>query len=304
MSQLPAEARIMDPEREKHPSLTAYNEETEGHRIIRLAQVIGYLYAKNRYLPQRLSNLHDHKGNLSVSWNMTPTPTEIRLVHEAWASEIGDGNSDSIDHFVNEVQMSEAAIYEALSTSKTAKMPTSGPNAPEAYRYRIVYLIWNTGTEERVAVGVCYQERGQPARLYWTRRREPDPRRAAFSAINREILERNPATEDSIGPQTVLGAWRYVESMPAIPLEKWVASLLGEGEGELPAKTAPAGDQEISKKLTETLHVALDRLECANEIILRDVMCEDDIDGDCAETSAWIAEGRELLAKYDAAVAK
>ena len=299
MSQLPAEARIMDPEREKHPSLTAYNEETEGHRIIRLAQVIGYLYAKNRYLPQRLSNLHDHKGNLSVSWNMTPTPTEIRLVHEAWASEIGDGNSDSIDHFVNEVQMSEAAIYEALSTSKTAKMPTSGPNAPEAYRYRIVYLIWNTGTEERVAVGVCYQERGQPARLYWTRRREPDPRRAAFSALCRDTLVQNPATEECVGPQTVLGPWRYVESMPAIPLERWVASILRDDE--LP--DVPAADA-MTKKLAEALRIAIEQLEHAHEVILNMTLDGDAYDREQERAERDVAELRELLAEHDARVTR
>lgn len=82
--------------------VTAYNSETEGHRLIRIERVIGYLSAMAEYygndcLLEKIAKLHDHKGTLTVTWRKNPTVGEKEFVSKAWRSRIGDG-ADNVEH--------------------------------------------------------------------------------------------------------------------------------------------------------------------------------------------------------------
>lgn len=85
-----------------HISVTAYNSETEGDRLNRLHRVIGYVCALtnqsgNSLLLQKITNLHDHKGTLEVTWASIPSPEEKKYLSKAWESRIGDG-ADNVEH--------------------------------------------------------------------------------------------------------------------------------------------------------------------------------------------------------------
>lgn len=70
------------------PLLTHHNE-TETSRVDRLLCVVGYLCAHG--LHTRIRQLHDHKGDLTVTWWSEPTTWEEAIVVAAWASDVGDG---------------------------------------------------------------------------------------------------------------------------------------------------------------------------------------------------------------------
>ena len=80
--------------------LTSY--EGPGSRISRLERVIGYVqaladYYGNKEILNKVSKLHDHKGNMTVTWNTQPTDGEKEMFVKAWESRIGDG-ADNVEH--------------------------------------------------------------------------------------------------------------------------------------------------------------------------------------------------------------
>ena len=84
--------------------VTASNSELESWRLVRLNQTVGYLYALTEFrgcdlLFLKLAQLHDHKGELTVSWHARPTRREYFLVNYAWQSAVGDGGG-SLEHQV------------------------------------------------------------------------------------------------------------------------------------------------------------------------------------------------------------
>jgi hypothetical protein len=88
----------------KKVKVTASHSEIEPWRLVRLHQTVGYLYALTEFrrcylLFLRLAQLHDHKGELTVTWTARPTPLEYSLVNEAWQSAAGDGGG-SLEHQV------------------------------------------------------------------------------------------------------------------------------------------------------------------------------------------------------------
>lgn len=73
--------------------LTAEREDSEPHRLDRLHMVLGYVEAMGQMLgidllPAVLA-LHDHKGELSVTWRREPDRAERRAFDAAW--EMYDG---------------------------------------------------------------------------------------------------------------------------------------------------------------------------------------------------------------------
>ena len=47
----------------------------------------------------KINNLHDHKGLLSVKWKNIPTEKDMSIIKEIWFSKIGD-MSDTIEHLI------------------------------------------------------------------------------------------------------------------------------------------------------------------------------------------------------------
>ncbi len=85
-------------------SISAYNSETEGHRLIRIERVIGYLCALaehygNEELLSKIVRLYDHKGTLTVTWRNAPSDGEKEFVLKAWLSRIGDG-ANNVEHIL------------------------------------------------------------------------------------------------------------------------------------------------------------------------------------------------------------
>ena len=75
------------------------DDDDSGSRILRLSAVKGYIcaLAEERQLHgclKKISKLHDHEGQLTVTWNSIPTEEEIAVVKNSWASSVGDGNDD------------------------------------------------------------------------------------------------------------------------------------------------------------------------------------------------------------------
>jgi hypothetical protein len=85
--------------------VTASNSYLEAWRLVRLNQTVGYLYALTEFLGSdllflKLAKLHDHKGELCVTWNAHPTRREASLVDHAWRSAAGDGPDADLEHEV------------------------------------------------------------------------------------------------------------------------------------------------------------------------------------------------------------
>ncbi|NIA10700.1 MAG: hypothetical protein GWP10_13475 [Nitrospiraceae bacterium] len=86
--------------------LTAYNAE-EADRLPRLARVIGYVqaladYYGNKQVLGKVSELHDHKGTMTVFWKEQPTDGEKEMFLKAWYSDIGDG-ADNVEHQIKNI---------------------------------------------------------------------------------------------------------------------------------------------------------------------------------------------------------
>ena len=80
-------------------STTAYDGGT--HRIERIQRVIGYVCALgdhygNPGLLEKVAAMHDHKGQLTVTWRKPPTQGEKEFFAQAWRSTIGDGSDDVV----------------------------------------------------------------------------------------------------------------------------------------------------------------------------------------------------------------
>lgn len=85
-----------------HPTITATNSGTETDRVERLNRVYGYAIAladadHDRECINKLAGLHDHKGNLIVSWRTGPSEREREFFRLAWSSLIGD-ESEHVSH--------------------------------------------------------------------------------------------------------------------------------------------------------------------------------------------------------------
>ena len=89
-----------------HPSITATRSNTEPDRIERLNRVYGYAvgladHFSNTQFITKLSQIHDHKGVLTVVWNVAPTDAEKQYFVRAWESLVGDG-SNNVEHAVRQ----------------------------------------------------------------------------------------------------------------------------------------------------------------------------------------------------------
>ncbi|OGX18937.1 MAG: hypothetical protein A3K83_06590 [Omnitrophica WOR_2 bacterium RBG_13_44_8b] len=85
--------------------LTATNQETEGYRIERLNQVVGYICALaehygNKDLTGKIRSLDDHKGCLTVVWKAAPTAGEKEIIAKAWESGIANEPAENIVHTI------------------------------------------------------------------------------------------------------------------------------------------------------------------------------------------------------------
>jgi hypothetical protein len=82
-----------------HPIITATHSLTEPDRIERLNRVYGYMVGeadddKNSKFIQKLAQLHDDRGTLTVFWHEQLTDKEKQYCINAWMSLIGDGTSN------------------------------------------------------------------------------------------------------------------------------------------------------------------------------------------------------------------
>ena len=92
------------------PKLTATNQDTEGHRLVRLARLFGCaavlladylgdgppadrLTAARTALLSGVAELADHKGHLTAVWSRQPTIPERTAVEEGW-SAVGEDPSE------------------------------------------------------------------------------------------------------------------------------------------------------------------------------------------------------------------
>jgi len=87
-----------------HPQISATNGEIEVDRIERLNRVYGYAIALadsdgNGQCITKLARLHDHKGELTVTWRSEPTTPEKIYFQRAWHSLVGD-RSDRVEHLM------------------------------------------------------------------------------------------------------------------------------------------------------------------------------------------------------------
>ena len=85
-----------------HPTISATNSDTEPDRVERVNRVYGYAIALadvdgNRECITKLVRLHDHKGNLVVTWRVAPTTREKTFLTRAWQSQVGD-QSENVSH--------------------------------------------------------------------------------------------------------------------------------------------------------------------------------------------------------------
>lgn len=92
-----------------HPTMTATNSDTEPDRVERVNRVYGYAVALadadgNRECITKLARLHDHKGNLAVTWRAAPTSREKTFLLRAWQSQVGD-QTENVSHDLNGAQV-------------------------------------------------------------------------------------------------------------------------------------------------------------------------------------------------------
>lgn len=85
-----------------HPRITATNSDTEPDRVERLNRIYGYAVALadaagNTECITKIAQLHDHKGNLIVTWREEPTNAERGFFLRAWQSLVGD-RSENVSH--------------------------------------------------------------------------------------------------------------------------------------------------------------------------------------------------------------
>lgn len=79
------------------------NHENRSERDERLLRVAGYAQALADCiglgdLRDKVAELHDHKGNMQVTWFNKPSPVEMYVLNQAWRSPVGDG-SENVEHY-------------------------------------------------------------------------------------------------------------------------------------------------------------------------------------------------------------
>lgn len=84
----------------KNIELSSYEHTQE--REQRLRDTLIYVLAladqaENELVFSKVSQLHDHKGILTVTWHSAPTTSEKEFFSKAWASSVGDG-ADNVEH--------------------------------------------------------------------------------------------------------------------------------------------------------------------------------------------------------------
>lgn len=67
--------------------VSANRSDEEPHRLFRLWRVVGRMEIKHPELRGRVMGLHDHKGNLTVTWASQPTEEERRSMFGMWEWE-------------------------------------------------------------------------------------------------------------------------------------------------------------------------------------------------------------------------
>ena len=77
--------------------ITAFNSESENWRLIRLERIIGYICALSNDLLNKISELNDSKGTLTVKWKVKQKDKEKEMLINSWESIIGDG-SNNVKH--------------------------------------------------------------------------------------------------------------------------------------------------------------------------------------------------------------
>ena len=87
-----------------HPKISATNANTEPDRIERLNRVYGYALGCGHVAGDvaflgKLSQLHDHKGSLVVTWFEQPTDAQKSFFVNAWKSKVGD-ETTHVEHEV------------------------------------------------------------------------------------------------------------------------------------------------------------------------------------------------------------
>lgn len=78
-----------------HPKISATNAGSEPDRIERLNRTYGYAVgladtAGDAAFLDKLSQLHDHKGTLTVVWFAPPSDAQKGYFAKAWNSKVGD----------------------------------------------------------------------------------------------------------------------------------------------------------------------------------------------------------------------
>jgi hypothetical protein len=91
-----------------HPKITATKSDTEPDRIERINRVYGYAvgladYFGNTGFIEKISQIHDHKGNLIIVWGAKPTNEEKSYFLRAWKSKVGDETSH-VEHQIEKSQ--------------------------------------------------------------------------------------------------------------------------------------------------------------------------------------------------------
>jgi len=77
--------------------LSASYEENEYHRLYRLESVAKFIKKHHQNIP--ITDLHDHKGELTVTWREIPNEFEKELINNAW--ELQNELKDNIIHDIN-----------------------------------------------------------------------------------------------------------------------------------------------------------------------------------------------------------
>ena len=76
-------------------ALSAHKLELEPWRMDRLVTVVNYLAkTEGASLIGKIFGLHDHKGDLTATWNEPPTENEKAVLQSVWGNpDVGDGNA-------------------------------------------------------------------------------------------------------------------------------------------------------------------------------------------------------------------
>ncbi|HWL70405.1 MAG TPA: hypothetical protein VNS22_18780 [Geminicoccus sp.] len=69
----------------KWPEVSAYREDSEPHRLVRLHRLSGLLALALPAAMPKIKDLHDHKGELTVTWVRLPTDQEQSVIDHIWS---------------------------------------------------------------------------------------------------------------------------------------------------------------------------------------------------------------------------